>query len=395
MNSSKPIILVLLAHYLPGYKYGGPIRTIANLVDHLGDEFEFKIITSDRDMMDTDPFRDVHIDEWNIVGNAAVFYASPDQLSFRKLARLISETPHDILYINSFFSPRFSIFPLFARKLGLIPKKPVVLAPRGEFSSGAISIKALKKRTFLMVAKLLGLHRALTWQASSEYEEEDIRSTMGGISQKIIVAPDPLPKATTFPESLAIGTDKNREALKVVFLSRISPKKNLDYAIETLKRVTTPVDFDIFGVIDDEAYWESCKAQMAGLPGNVKATYKGALDHSKVHAALAEYDLFFFPTRGENFGHVIFEALASGLPVLTSDQTPWRDLEEKGVGWVRPLGEKDGFVQVITEFSKCNEGLRNLQRLKAKKYAMKRTSEDGSVMANKELFQGAILDRQG
>ena len=45
----KPVILVFLGNYLPGFKSGGPLRTIVNLVDNLSDEFEFLIITSDRD----------------------------------------------------------------------------------------------------------------------------------------------------------------------------------------------------------------------------------------------------------------------------------------------------------------------------------------------------------
>ncbi len=390
----RPVILVLLAHYLPGYKCGGPIRTIANLVDHLGDEFDFKIITSDRDMLETSPFPDVHIDDWNTVGKAAVFYSSPERLSFRRFARLISETPHDVLYINSFFSEKFSIFPLFARKLGMIPKKPVVLAPRGEFSSGALAIKKVKKLFFLSVAKLLGLHRNFTWQASSEYEAEDISSTMGNLPLKIMVAPNLLPKETPALFKLDQALGDSAKALRIVFLSRISPKKNLDYAIEVLKRVTIAVEFNIYGVIDDQAYWERCKEQVGSLPGNVKVTYKGAIEHSNVHATLAEYDLFFFPTRGENFGHVIFEALAAGVPVLISDQTPWRDLEEKGVGWVRSLEEIDSFVQVITEFANWEMADRNEQRLRARKYAIEYANHCGAVQANRQMFLDATLSNQ-
>ena len=53
--------------------------------------------------------------------------------------------------------------------------------------------------------------------------------------------------------------------------------------------------------------------------------------------SLAKNDLFFFPAHGENYGHVIAEAMAAGCPVLISDQTAWRNLEEKGAGWDLPL----------------------------------------------------------
>lgn len=391
MNGERTTILILLAHYLPGYKCGGPIRTIANLVDHLGDEFDFKIITSDRDMLDTDPFRDVNINEWNTVGKAAVFYASPERLSFRKLASLVSETPHDLLYINSFFSDRFSIFPLFARKLGMIPKKPVVLAPRGEFSKSALSLKITKKRAFMLAAKLIGLHRGIVWQASSEREAGDILFAIWETSVRTIVAPDLLPKGNVMKDASPMPNEV-RETVNVVFLSRISPMKNLDFAIETLKRVPVPIQFDIIGVIDDKAYWESCKTLIESLPSNVSATYLGPIDHSEVHAVLGSYDLFFLPTRGENFGHVIFEALAAGVPVLISDQTPWQDLEQEGVGWIRPLKEMEGFVEVITGFAKKSLEDRDKQRLRAMKYAFHQANHNGPAQANIHLFLSAILN---
>lgn len=382
----KPVILVLLAHYLPGYKCGGPVRTIANLVEHLGDEFDFKIITSDRDMLETNPFPDVQTDEWNTVGKAAVFYSSPEQLSFSRLASLVSETPHDILYINSFFSPRFSIFPLLARNFGMIPQKPVVLAPRGEFSSGALAIKKLKKHFFLSVAKLLRLHRNFTWQASSEYEAEDISSTMGNLPLKIMVAPDLLPKETPALFKLDPAVGNSAKVLRIVFLSRISPMKNLDYAIDVLKRVTIPVEFNIYGVIDDQPYWESCKEKMRNMPENIKMSYKEAIEHEHVYEEIRKHDLFFLPTRGENFGHAIFEALAAGVPALISDQTPWRDLEENGAGWVRPLENLSSFVDVIEKLGKKDSPQREPQRSSARHYAQRRSNDGEIINASRVVF---------
>jgi glycosyltransferase involved in cell wall biosynthesis len=64
---------------------------------------------------------------------------------------------------------------------------------------------------------------------------------------------------------------------------------------------------------------------------------------------MAEHKLFLIPTLGENFGHVIFESLAVGCPVLISDRTPWRGLEEKGVGWDVPLGDVARFRAILQE----------------------------------------------
>lgn len=72
MTMPKPIILTFVGYYLPGYKAGGPICTLAKTVDSLGDEFQFKIVTTDRDSGDEKPYPGIRIDGWNSVGKADV-----------------------------------------------------------------------------------------------------------------------------------------------------------------------------------------------------------------------------------------------------------------------------------------------------------------------------------
>lgn len=88
MVNDKYSILVFTDYYLPGYKAGGPIRTLANMVDQLGDEFEFKIITADRDFDDNSTYKEIAVGCWDKVGKADVFYMSPQLRSlggFRKI----------------------------------------------------------------------------------------------------------------------------------------------------------------------------------------------------------------------------------------------------------------------------------------------------------------------
>ncbi|MDY6993740.1 MAG: hypothetical protein SVR94_14215, partial [Pseudomonadota bacterium] len=172
------------------------MRSIVNLIEHLHEDFEFCIITTDRDLGDRESYSDVKSNAWNTVGSAQVYYASPDKLTLPLIAKLIHDTPHDILYLNSFFSPKFTIFPLFARRLGIIPRRPVVLAPRGEFSQGALALKSLKKRIYLFFAKTVKLVSGVTLQASSSYEAADIRRELGDNLSRIYVATN-LPRRIT------------------------------------------------------------------------------------------------------------------------------------------------------------------------------------------------------
>lgn len=134
-------VLTLLDHYLPGVKFGGPLRTVANMVQWLGQETNFEIITRDRDLGDSCAYADVPLHTWASVGDARVMYISPEELTFRRLYSVITQTQYDIMYMNSFLSRPFTLKPMLLRHFGKITRKPVVIAPRGEFSPGALALQ--------------------------------------------------------------------------------------------------------------------------------------------------------------------------------------------------------------------------------------------------------------
>ena len=134
-----------------------------------------------------------------------------------------------------------------------------------------------------------------------------------------------------------------------MFLSRISAKKNLLYALVILKEIEIKnIIFDIYGTTEDMQYWEKCKVVMNDIK-NVNVKYKGAINPTDIPKMLSQYHLFFLPTKNENFGHAIVEAMQSGVIPLISDQTPWSDLENFEAGFSLNLNNKDAFIQVIKE----------------------------------------------
>ena len=142
----KPVVLTFVAHYLPGYRAGGPIRTIANLVERLGDEFEFRIVTLDRDIGDDHPYAGIQTDIWVPCGKALVRYVSADEFGLRKVAEIARSTSHDIIYLNSFFDAQFTIQVLIISRFGLLGKRPIVIAPRDNFQRGLSNLSRLKRR---------------------------------------------------------------------------------------------------------------------------------------------------------------------------------------------------------------------------------------------------------
>lgn len=340
-------ILTLTDYYLPGYRAGGPIRTLANMVEQLGDEFTFRIVTRDRDFGEGEPLAGVIPRRWQRVGKAEVLYLAPHDLSARALRRVLCDTEHDVLYLNSFFSPSLTLKPLLLRRLGRVPRRAVVLAPRGEFSPGALRLKAVRKHAFIAAARALGLYEGVLWQASSEYERDDVRRWFGA-DAAVHVAPDvPDAASAARTEALPPRPPKLPGRLDVVFLSRISRKKNLDGALRMLAGVRGEVRLDIYGPLEDEAYWRECQQPIAALPANIRVEYRGAVPYEEVASVMRRHHLFLFPTLGENFGHVILEAFVAGCPVLISDRTPWRALTAERAGWDVPLDDPEAFRAVL------------------------------------------------
>lgn len=389
-RGGRPVILTFLRHYLPGYKHGGPVRTIANMAEALGDAFDIRIVTSDRDADDAEPYPGMSGggERWIGVGKARVLYLPPDAKSLRRIARVLNATPHDVLYLNSFFDPDFTLKPLLARRLGLAPATRCVIAPRGEFSRGALRLKAAKKRAFLFAARAVGLYRDLEWHASSEYEEADIRRVIGDVARRIGIASD-LPEMTPRPSSVPRPRAPG-EPLRICFLSRISPMKNLDYAIAVLARVKAPVVFTIHGPRGDAAYWNRCAAAIATLPDHVTVIEAGPVEPARVVKVLSGHDLFFLPTRGENYGHVIAEALAAGLRLLISDRTPWRGLEAAGVGHDLSLDDPDAFVRAIEAEAAAIDRSETPGRIAT--YLADALRIEEAVAANRALFDTGIRD---
>ena len=386
--SRRPVVLAFTRWYLPGYQAGGPIRTLSNMVDRLGDGLDFRIVTQDRDKSDHLAYPGIDATDWNPLGHSRVRYLPRQQITLRSLAGIIREVAPDVLYLNSFFDPLFTQRVLLLRRLGRIADIPVVLAPRGEFSAGAIALKSWKKSQYLRASRWLGLYDGLTWQASSDLEKQDILRRLPHIDRSSVKLATNL-AASAVPISEGASARKAGEPLRICFLSRISPMKNLDFALTALAHTRAEVVLIIHGPREDPAYWAQCEAVRRTLPGNVQVRYAGEVEHQDVARALSSHDLFFFPTRGENYGHVIQEALTAGLPVLISDQTPWRDLEQLGVGWALPLDDASAFARMIDSVAVWPPEQAQAVREKARAYARDKANDADVVRDNLELFRSA------
>ena len=377
----KKKILCFADYYLPGYKAGGPIQSIANLVENLSDEFEFDIICNDHDLLDRQSYANVKIDQWNAVSKARVFYASRKNLNFKSIKKILNETKYDLLYFNSFFSFKFTIFPLFIYKIFLFSKKPCIIAPRGEFSLGALKLKYIKKKIYLYISKLLGLYNNLYWQASSDNEKKDILRNFRVAEKLIYIAPDLI---SYEPIALNYLSLRKPGPLRIIFLSRITPKKNLNFLLRALQKVNFPIELSIYGPIDDLSYWKACLYSIDQLPSNIKLLIGDPVPQKQVKSILQKHDVFVLPTLGENFGHIIIEALIAGVPAIISDKTFWES-DEEGSLEVLALDEYI-WQETIIKWSKFDDLILKKKRQAALNYAKNYYNTDLTLKKNKEFF---------
>ena len=360
-------ILFLNPCYYPGFRSGGPQRTVMNIADAFGDKNNIYILTQNRDMGCFESY-DVVTHKWIRVGNANVMYLPPKDYNIKSIKKY--STDFGTVYSCGLFC-NCTISAILLHKFNKSHK--LYVAPMGVFSKAAISSKALKKRVFLFVFKHLGLFKNITWSFTSEMELEDAKATLGNTIKEYIIAED-LPRKVDFDAQIAkIQNYKNQEndILKLVFLSRVSPQKNLEYCAQVLNCIADKeIVFDVYGTAENEEYWDKCRKMLESLPKNIHYRYCGEVNSEKVIDVLSNYDAFFFPTKGENYGHVIYEALAAGCVPVISDRTPWLDLEENGCGYVLPLEDQDAFVGTIKGLSGIRaEEMLDEMTIKAVEYA--------------------------
>lgn len=362
MTNSKKDILIIMGRYLPGYKDGGPVRSIKNLVDYLGDEYNFKILTCDRDHGDTQAYSDIKVNDWNKVGKAKVYYVQPKGFKPQLIKKLSNEV--DLVYCCGCFND-YAINTLILKRFNMI-QVPVVVAAMGLFSPNEFRLKYLKKKTFTTVFNLTGMFKKIYWSATSQMEINEIKQQVV-CKDNFFIAED-LPRKV---DETHIVKEKEAGKLKVVWISRIAPKKNLKVAIEILKNIKSNIEFTIYGPIHNEEYWNECLVELKKIPSNVKWSWKGNVDSENVVEELKKHHVFLFPTLGENYGHVIQEALSAGCPVILSDQTPWSEIEKEEVGYICKLDERLKFLQSLNKYINMNQDEFNNTIRKTIEYASK------------------------
>lgn len=353
----KRIIVIFIGGYLPGQKYGGPVTSLENFTNQLHECFDIRIICSDHDFKDARRYPDIH-EGWNRVGHAQVYYTNERNYNSKAFYDIIKNFAEDIalFYLSGIYYIKMNYA---AIALGRNLNIPILLAPRGDLMKNTITMKSkkkmIKKLVFLAFCHYSNLFHDIYFQSTSDEETRGLHHYLGIKDQMIFQLPNmPVMKHER------VGYRKEKDQLRVVFISRIMVKKNPKVALEAIKNISDKYNiiFDLFGPKEDPEYWKECSTLIDNINktrSNIQVSYKGSLDPMGAKTIYSGYDCFIFPTASENYGHVIVESLFSGCPVIISrGTTPFDDCHEKA-GFIADLDNPSEFTLYLEEIAGMDE----------------------------------------
>ncbi len=383
---TKKNILVFVDYFLPGYKAGGPIKSVATIIKALNPYFNFTVVTQNHDLNDKNTYTEVANNEWIERYGCKIIYLNKKNTNADVFKGIIQDTDFDVVYFNSLFAPMHTLAPLrLVRKY----KKDaqIVLAPRGMLGENSLKIKPLKKKIFLRLTKLTRFFEGITWHASSQIEANEIRLHYGKtanikIASNITLAED---------IDLTLKIEKQPNKANFFFLSRIQSIKNLHGALQALKQfnhTNTQIQYDIIGPIEDQKYWQMCQTIIEELDKNcITVRYLGGIPNHQLKEKLTQYHFLLMPTLNENYGHAIVESFANGCPVIISNQTQWLDLTRQQIGWDTDPNDTTAFEKSIQEAVQMNQETYQTWAKNCLQFVNQTICSQDILQKNIELFQ--------
>jgi glycosyltransferase involved in cell wall biosynthesis len=374
-------IMVFTDWFYPGSQAGGPIQSLISFMKNSSDTFF--VITRNTDLNSNIPYSNIQPDFWqtSFQENIQVYYVNENSLTEDSILKIYSEINPDRVYLNSMWSPKFSLLPLKVFR-AIEFSNNVFLAPRGMLKPAAFKQKGFKKKIFLLFSKLTKIYSNITWHATSEIEKEEILQKFP--KANIRIAPN-ISNATVSSKAKEMTSP-----FKILTVGRISPEKGYYEALDTFRNwiPKTPVIWDIVGLKENTELVKAIQSYSTES-SSIQITLHGHKNQEELKLFYKNAHLFFLPSRGENYGHAIAEGLSYGTPVVISDQTPWKNLEESNAGKSSSLNPNNlaeslnFFLNLSNEtYHKWSDG--------ALVYAQKQINTESIILKNKNLFNNLL-----
>lgn len=206
-------------------------------------------------------------------------------------------------------------------------RRTLVISPRGMLAPEALQFSARTKQLFWTLFQRRAVTCAAAWHATSAAEAQNIRAF--GIAAPLAIIPNGID-----PASKIADHDAARSQRTLLFLSRIHPKKGLrDLIVAWLRLAAQRPSWQLVIAGPDEHGHRADLELQVARGGGCSIKFLDAVYGDDKAQLLASADLFVLPTKNENFGLAVAEALSAGIPAIVTKGAPWSGLESERCGW--------------------------------------------------------------
>lgn len=327
-------------------KYGGPSYSVrrlwqsammqgVNVTVHSTDSFQVQESAADREL-----WQPLDCRQWPTVGMKALGYST----------KMAGGVKSSLVSGSSVISQHglWLHYGRVAKMVGSNASVPVIIHPHGMLEPWALRRSSWKKQMTGRLWEFENLQRAACLRVTSTDELQSVRDF--GLKNPVALIPNGIDVedfASLPPSSEAealLPSLKGRRVL--LFLSRVHPKKGLPMLLRAWQAINAERQEWLLAIAgpDQNGHTDELRQMVNDLDLSASVVFLGALFAEKKLAAYALADLFVLPSFSENFGVAVAEALAAGVPVVTTSGTPWKSLPERGCGWCT-----DATVEQLTE----------------------------------------------
>lgn len=313
-------------------KDGGPSRSVPILARGLAEVgVDVTLMVVESDEMNT------HL----LDGTDAKIIKVSQNATQKDYCQLIKEGSFDLIHSQCIWLQPYHSVAVSARKLNI----PLIITPRGTLEPWCLEQKKWKKKLAMFLYQKNDLQKASCILATAQMEADNIRAL--GIKPPIAIIPNGIDVSEYKCRSIEFKTSVKKQ---IVFLSRIHQKKGIEFLINAWEQLKTkyPEWNVVIAGNGDDSYIKELKEMIIhkGMQNCVEII-PPVFGEAK-HKLYCESSLFVLPTYSENFGMVIAEAMSCGVPCITTNGTPWQELNEKQLGWCIDLS-LNNLVATISE----------------------------------------------
>lgn len=301
---------------------GGPSRSVPLMVKGLAEEgIDVTLMVIESGDMN------LHVLE----GTSAKVHLIPPGYSVRELDSYIRKEKFDVIHGQCIWEPLFHQVRVISDKYHI----PFLLTPRGTLEPWSLQQKKWKKRIARWLYQDRDLKRCACIYTTAEMEAEHIRRL--GFKNPICVIPNGIETA-----GYPCRKESSEVEKRVLFLSRIHPKKGIEVLLSSWKRIIGlhPGWSLLIVGNGEEDYIHSLEEKVDEMVLSDSVRISPPVFGKEKIDLYQKSSLFVLPSYSENFGMAVAEALSCGVPVITTHNTPWAVLNESKTGWCISLDEE-------------------------------------------------------